>query len=115
MFRSHLEVFLFFDRSFSAQFHRALSRKGAAQRELQTTVQDFLPAPALGRAICRDAGGCSSARGVTRSAEAPDTLLSAASMRILRRQTQLQTGSVKVYSSCMLPLLEAENKYLVKR
>lgn len=40
---------------------------------------------------------------------------SATNMWILRRQTQLQKGSVKISSHCMLCLLEAENKYLRKR
>lgn len=42
--RSHLEVFIFSDRCSSAQFHRVLSRKGSAQRELQMIVLHFSPA-----------------------------------------------------------------------
>lgn len=48
------------------------------------------------------------------SSSAPEIPSSAANMWILRRQTQLQKGSVKVSSHCMLCLLEAENKYLRK-
>lgn len=48
------------------------------------------------------------------SSGAPEIPFSTANMWILRRQTQLQKGSVKVSSHRMLCLLEAENKYLRK-
>lgn len=73
---------------------------------------------ARGDVSCRDDCGWNSVRGGEQQctlAEVPEILLSTTNMQILRRQTQLQKGSVKVSSHSMLCLLEIENKHPEKR